>query len=208
MVSPWKMPSLSLLPLVRRKIFGSVRRLAAERLLPGEGDDVELSPIERLREARRRGVANREARAVGGDPIAVRYAHAGSGAVPGEHHVALGIDLGEIGKLAVIGLEHRRVFDLELLDDIGDPAFAERFPRKHRDRTRAEQRPQRHLHRAGIGRRHDADAVIGGDFEHLAGEIDGALELGLADLGTVRASERSVGKDGEAPVGTLGAGTG
>ena len=64
-VSPSKMPSISLPPLVMRKIFGSgqagfvglepldraaaedqhaMRRLAAQRLLPGEGDDIELGP--------------------------------------------------------------------------------------------------------------------------------------------------------------------
>ena len=51
------------------------------------------------------------------------------------------------------------------------------------------QRPQRHLDGAGIGRRHDADAVIGRHFENFAGEIDRALELGLASFGAVRTAD-------------------
>ncbi len=48
--------------------------------------------------------------------------------------------------------------------------------------ARAEQRPQRHFDRAGIGGGHDADAVVGRDCKDFAGEIDGALELRLARL--------------------------
>ena len=146
--------------------------------------------------------------AVGGDPVAVRHAHAGGGAVPGEHHVGGEIDLRQIGQLAVRRLEDGDVLELELLLDVGDPAFAEAFPGQHGHGPRAEQRPQRHLDRAGIGGRHDADAIIGGNFQHLAGEIDGALELRLADLGAVRASENRVGEGLQAPAGALGAGAG
>ena len=56
----------------------------------------------------------------------------------------------------------------------------------------AEQRPQRHLDRAGVGSRHDADAIIGRNLQNFAGEIDGALELRLAGFGAVRAAEHSV----------------
>ena len=37
---------------------------------------------------------------------------------------------------------------------------------------------------------HDADAVVGGDLQHLAGEVDRALEARLAGLCAVRAAER------------------
>ena len=87
---------------------------------------------------------------------------------------------------------HARVLQLELLDDVGDPALAEALPGEHVDAARAEQRPQRHLDGAGVGGRHDADAVVGRHFEHLARQIDRAFELGLAGLGAVRAPERSV----------------
>ena len=53
----------------------------------------------------------------------------------------------------------------------------------------AEQRPERHFDGAGVGGRHDADPVIGRDLQHFAGQIDGALELGLAGLRAVRAAE-------------------
>jgi len=76
------------------------------------------------------------------------------------------------------------------------------------DGARAEERPQRHFDCAGIGGRHDPDTVIGGHFQHFTGEIDGALELCLAELGAVRASESCVGKGLEAPAGALGAGAG
>ena len=101
------------------------------------------------------------------------------------------------------------VLELQLLDDVGDPAFAESSPRPAWSTGRApEQRPQRHFDRAGVGGRHDADAIIGGDLQHLAREIDGALELRLADLGAVRAAESCVGEGLQAPAGALGAGAG
>ena len=92
------------------------------------------------------------------DPIAVRHAHAGGRAVPGEHHVAVEIDLDEIGQLAVRRDQRADVLELELLDDVGDPVAAERLPGEHIDAARAEQRPERHLHRAGVRGRHDRDA--------------------------------------------------
>jgi hypothetical protein len=185
-----------------------VRALAAQRLLPGESDDIELGPVQLLRERRRGGVADSQTFAVGRDPVAVRHAHAGGGAVPGEDHVGLEIDFGKIGQFAVRRLEHREIFQLELFFDVGDPAFAEGFPGQHGDGTGAEQRPQRHLDRAGIRGGHDADAISGGNAEDFAGQIDGALELRLADLGTVRTGKGCVCEGLEAPAGALGAGAG
>ena len=52
-----------------------------------------LAQVEPLREGGRGGVADRQALAVRGDPVAVRHAHAGGGAVPGEDHVAVEVDL-------------------------------------------------------------------------------------------------------------------
>ena len=45
----------------RRQNQHAVRGLAAERLLPGEGDDIELGPVERLGERGRGRVADRQA---------------------------------------------------------------------------------------------------------------------------------------------------
>ena len=65
----------------------------------------------------------------------------------------------------------------------------------------------RHLDGAGVGRRHDADAVVGRHLQQFAGQVDGLLELGLAELGAVRAAERGIVERLERPAGTLGAGT-
>ena len=56
----------------RRENQHAVRRFAAQRLLPGEGDHIELGPGQILGEAGAGGVADREALAVGGDEVAVR----------------------------------------------------------------------------------------------------------------------------------------
>ena len=138
----------------------------------------------------------------------VGNAHARGGAVPGEDDVVVEIDLGEIGQLAVGRLQRARVLELELLDDVGDPAFAEALPRQHVDAARAEQRPQRHLDRAGVGAGRDADAIVGGNAEHFARQVDRVLELGLAELGAMRAAERRVLEGFGGPAGPLGAGAG
>jgi len=137
--------------------------------------------------------------------VRVRHTHARGGAVPGEDHVGCRIDLVEIRQLAVIGFDQRDVLEFQLLDHIGDPAFAEGFPRQHRDRPRAEHRPQPHLDRPGVGSRHDADAVSGRNFEDFAGQLDGASELGAAGLGPVRAADERVGEGLQVPAGALGA---
>ncbi len=183
-----------------------MRALAAQNLLPGEGDDIELGEIEVLRESGRGRVADRQALAVGRDEIGVRNANAGGGAVPGEDHVAVEIDVGEVGKLAVVGFELADVLELQLLDDVGDPAGAEAFPGEHVDAALAEQRPERHFDGAGIGSRNDADAVIRRHFQNFAGKIDGLLQLRLADLRAVRAAEGRIGKRIERPTGALRAG--
>ena len=100
------------------------------------------------------------------------------------------------------------VLELQFLDDVADPALAEGFPGDGGDGPRAEQRPQRHLDRAGIGRRHDADLVVGRHFQHLARQLDRLLELGLADLGAMRAAERCVLEILGIPAGALGTGAG
>src|SRR3546814_6659513 len=70
------------------------------------------------------------------------------------------------------------------------PAFAEAFPRQQRRLARSEQRPHRHFHRAGIRAGNDADQVRVWHLQDFAGEIDRALQPGLADLGAVRAAKR------------------
>ena len=137
----------------RREDQHAVRGLAAQRLLPGEGGDIDLVPGDGLGEHRRGGVGEGEAGAVGGDPVAVRHAHARGGAVPGEQHVAAEIDLGEIGQLAVLGLEDAQVGELELLGDVRHPALAEALPGQRIDAALAQHGPHGHLEGAGVGGR-------------------------------------------------------
>src|SRR3546814_16430757 len=88
----------------------------------------------------------------------------------------------QVGKLAVIGAEDRRV-ELELLGGIGDPAFAEALPRQRRGRTGAEHRPHRHFQAAGVHARKDADAVGVGQLQHVAHPV--------ADMGEERLACRT-----------------
>ena len=192
----------------RREDEHAVRGFAAQRLLPGEGHDVELRPFQQLRECGRGRVADGEASAVGGDPIGTRNAHARRCSVPSENDVASRIDLCQVGQVAVPGLECGDVLELELVDDVVDPTLAERFPGNERHWTRAKQRPERHFDRASIGGGHDADSIIGGNRKDFAREVDGALELRFARFRAVRASENGAGEVLQAPAGALGAGTG
>src|SRR5439155_12566845 len=91
-------------------------------------DDVELAPVEGLRERGRGGVADGQAFAGRADPVGIRNAHAGGGAVPGEDDVGLRIDLGEVGDFTIGRVELGDVLELQFLDDVADPALAEGFP--------------------------------------------------------------------------------
>ena len=182
--------------------------LAAEHLLPGVGDDIELGPIEPLGESRRGGVADGEAGPVSRYPVAIGNLHARRGAVPGEDHIMVEIHGGEIGDVAIARGDDADVLQLELLDHIGDPALAEAFPGQHVDATRAKQRPHGHFDCAGVGGGHDTDEIISGDLQDFAREVDGQLQLHLSDLGAVRAAQRRIGEILEAVARTLGAGSG
>ncbi len=131
--------------------------------------------------------------AVGGDPVGVRHPHARRRAVPGEDDVACRIDRGEIGQFAVAGA-CSTVASLSLSSlttSLTQPSPKDSQASIVTGRG-AEQRPQRHFDRAGVGRRHDADAIVGRDLQDFAGQIDGALELGLAGFRAVRAAEDGV----------------
>jgi hypothetical protein len=83
---PGRLVALQPLDRARREHEHAVRRLAAQRLLPGEGDDVELGPVEpaRTRPRSRRRSSGPRGRP---DPVGVGDAHARGGAVPGEDDV-------------------------------------------------------------------------------------------------------------------------
>ena len=161
---------------------------AAQRLLPAEGRDIDLVPVDVVGEHRAGRVGEAQALAVVRNPVAVGNAHARGGAVPGEQHVVRPVDLAEVGKLAVIGADDGRV-ELQLLDRIGHPAFAEALPGEAGDRPGAEHRPHRHFERAGVGPGDDADAVSVGQLEHLAHQVDAELQPLLAEAAAMRPAE-------------------
>src|SRR5215203_7381216 len=113
---------------------------AAQSLLPAEGADIDLRPVDALGEGGRGRVADGEAGAVAGDPVPVRHANAAGGAVPSEHDVVGGIDAAQVADRAVSGGADIR-FQLQLLEDIGNPARPEALPSEHGDGAGAEQRP-------------------------------------------------------------------
>ena len=115
----------------RRQDQHAVLRLATQHLLPRECRHIELPPINVLREHRGGRVADCEPLAIGCDPIAVRHAHARSGAVPREHHVAIELHFGEVRQVAIGRQQRANVGELELLDNVSDPIAAERFPSEH-----------------------------------------------------------------------------
>ncbi|MNS82080.1 hypothetical protein D3C72_1158150 [compost metagenome] len=168
--------------------------LAAQNLLPGEGDDVEFSKVHVLREGRRGRVADGQALTVGRDEVGIGNANARGGAVPGEDDVTVEIDFGEIRQQTVIGLELAHVLQLKLLDDVGNPASAEAFPGEHVNAAFAQQRPERHFNSAGVGCGNNADTIIGRNIKNFTGEINGLLQLGFANLGAMRATERCIGE--------------
>ena len=63
--------------------------------------------------------------------------------------VGCGIGLRQIGDFAIAGMQLGDILELQFLDDIADPALAKGFPGNRGHRSRAKQRPQRHLNRAG-----------------------------------------------------------
>src|SRR5205085_830929 len=79
----------------------------------------------------------------------------------------------------------------------------EALPGEKRDRTRAEQRPERHFDRPGVGRRDDPDPVRRRDAKHFARQFDRMAQPGLAELRAVGAAERAEGEMFGAPAGRL-----
>ena len=91
-----------------------------------------------------------------------------------------------------------------MLDAIRHPIFAEAFPGEHIDRTWAQQRPEGGFDGSGVGAGHNADDVIGGEFEEGFGFVDRAFEAVFAEFGPVGAAEDGVFEIGERPAGVFG----
>ena len=106
---------------------------------------------------------------------AVGYAHAGCSAVPGEDDVATAINGIEIRQLAIVSLYEAAIIELELLYDIGHPTLAEAFPGEHVDAACAQQIPQGHFNGSRVGCGHNADDMVIGHQQHLAGQVDNLL---------------------------------
>ena len=194
---PRRRVRLEALDGARREDEHAVRALAAQALLPRERHDVELVPRHVLREDGRRGVAQGQALAVGRDGHVDGAADAGGGAVVREDDVLVPVDLGQVGQHAVVGLHVGDVLELELLREVRVPVAAEALEVDARHRLGAEERPHRHLEGARVRRGHDADVVVLWQADRLDQLLclrDGRAELGLADLGAVRAAERGVGQ--------------
>src|SRR5579872_1811577 len=188
--APGRRVGLQPLHRARREDQHPVRRLAAEHLLPGVGDHIELGPIEGLGEGGAGGVADDDALAVSRDEVGVRHPHAGRGAVPREDEVGVGTHLREVRQLAERRVQDLTILQLQLVTNVDHPVAREALPGGDLDRQRAEHRPHRHLDRAGVRGRHDADEEVVRHLEHLARAVDRLLEPALADLGAVRAAER------------------
>ena len=99
------------------------------------------------------------------------------------------------------------VVQLELLDDIGDPALSEAFPGEGIERTRTEHRPHGHLEGTGVGGRHDADPIVIGNAENGPAILDHPQQFGLGIFRTMRTANTCGRKNVERPAGSLGTGS-
>ena len=181
--------------------------LATERLLPGEGGDIDLVPVDVLGERARGSIGEGQTFAVGGNPVAIGDADAARGSVPGEQNVGRPVDLAQIGKLAIVGPKDGRV-QFELLDRVGDPSFAEAFPSQGGHPTLAEHGPHGHLERAGVAAGNDADPVRLGKPKQFAHQVDAILKPRLAERAAVRAAQDFGVELVGGPARRLGAGAG
>ena len=195
-------------PRAAPRISTPCAALAAEHLLPGEGGDIELVPGQVDGERRRGRVADGEARAVVGDPVAVGHAHARSGAVPGEDDVAVGVDRGEIGQLR--RNRARTTFASSfscLTTSVTQPS--PKLSQASRVTGRAPSRVHSAISTAPVS---EAGTMpmrcVGGDAQHVPGQLDGVAEPRLAELRAVRAAERSGGELFGGPARRLRAGAG
>ena len=105
------------------------------------------------------------------------------GAVPGEHQVGVGADLGRGPAAGRRGRPAPRRRQLQLLGHVGDPVLAEAFEGQQLNRLGAQHRPHGHLDGAGVGAGDDADQEVVRNLQHLAGAVDRLLQARLAGLG-------------------------
>ena len=87
-------------------------------------------------------------------------------------------------------------------------SLAGALPDEHVDAARAQHRPHGHLEGAGVGAGDDADEVIGGDAQDLAGLVDRELKPRLAGFRAMRAAKECGFEVFYGIAGALCAGTG
>ena len=109
-----------------------------------------------------------------------------------------------VGTLVVLDKKQRPI-GLVTDRDLTLRVLAEGLEGQQLDRTRAEHRPHGHLDGAGVGAGDDADQEVGRNAQHLTGAVDRQLQLRLAGLAAMRASEDGVIEGLWGPAGSLGA---
>ena len=175
-----------------------MRRLAAKRLLPGPGDHIEPIPGQVHGEGGRCRVADYQALATP-QPRTVGKAHAGGGAVPGEHDVMRRVDRVEVGQAAVAGVQGADIRQVQMLRDVGGPQRGEAFECQHVYRAGPEQGPHRHLHRASVGGGDDAELPPRRNAEQRCGPLGHLNQFGFGHRRTMAAAQQMSVEGGDTP---------
>jgi len=120
-----------------------------------------------------------------------------------------GVDLGKVGQRAVGRLDERRILELELLGDVGDPAFAKDSHAIMVTGRGPSIDHSRHFDRAGIGGRDNAvsDNPPGTSSTARVSSI-ARLSLPLPPLARCERARKSIFEGLEGPAGALGTGAG
>ncbi len=118
------------------------------------------------------------------------------------------IDGSQVRQLAIGRRQHPRIWQFQVLDDVGGPAFAEAFKGKDIDTAGTEQRPERHFDGAGVGGRDDPETPIRGNAEDGLGQIDDLGQSSFRLRCAVAATEKRACQRVQRKAGPLGAGTG
>jgi len=144
-----------------------------------ETDDVELAQSRSCAKARR-SRRNRQALAVGGDPVGVATARP-SRAVPCENNVMSGsTERDQATRHRALSARAR--WQASVLDNVGNPAFAEAF-QASTSTGRAPSSDHSPFRRRRYPSRGDADAIIGGNAQGLRASDRSRASACLAELG-------------------------
>ena len=123
----------------RRQNDHAMTTLTAKRLLETEGGDIQLVPRQVHRKTGRRGITDRQASPVIGNPVAIRHAHARCSAIPCKDHIMIEIHLRQVRQGTVSGFMPHQRFNFQLIGSIGDPALAKGLPAQNINAARPQQ---------------------------------------------------------------------